>query len=214
MWFSDDDRASWAFVEGSISVSASIVMAYAISQCDRCGGWPVIGFLKRLTEQEDGVLIMGMALLFPTAIAFYLGGKMVFGAYREYRSWREARMKEHEAALASERAEGRQEGVAAERIRLQRELAERGIALPPEAEKILSGEPNMIAAERARVRREFAARGIALPPEAEKILSGESDVIAAERARVRRQLAARGIALPPEAEKILSGESEGNSPAD
>lgn len=141
MWFSDDDRASWAFVEGSISVSASIMTAYAISKCDRCGGWPVIGFFKRLTEQEGGVLITGMALLFPTAIAFYLGVKMVFGAYREYRSWRDAVAQEREEALALKRAELRAEIIAAERTRLQREFAERGIVLPPEAEKILSGEP-------------------------------------------------------------------------
>lgn len=185
MWFSDDDRASWAFVEGSISVSASILTAYAISKCDRCGGWPVIGFLKRLTEQEDGVLITGMALLFPTAIAFYLGGKMVFGAYREYRIWQEARAKEREAALELRRAEGRKEG-----------------------------RKEGIAAERARVQREFTERGIVLPPEAEIVLFGETDVIAAERARVRRELADLGITLPPEAEKILSGESAGNSPAD
>ena len=165
MWFNDDDRASWAFVEGSISVSASILMAYAISRCGGCGGWPVIGFFKRLTEQEDGVLIAGMALLFPTAIAFYLGVKMVFAAYRGYRSWREARLEQMEQMRAEERAKaleegkelgleageerglqlGREMGVAegatAERERLQRAFAERGIALPPEAEKILAGEP-------------------------------------------------------------------------
>lgn len=149
MWFSDDDRASWAFVEGSVSVSASIVTAYAIAKCDRCGGWPVIGWLKRLTEQEDGVLITGMALLFPTAVAFYLGVKMVYGAYRDYRRWRDARSQERAAERERDRAEGRAEGIAegiaegraAERIRLRRELAERGIALPPEAETILSGEP-------------------------------------------------------------------------
>ena len=47
--------APWAFVEGSVSVTASILYATAISWCDGCGGWPVIGFFKKLTEQEDGV---------------------------------------------------------------------------------------------------------------------------------------------------------------
>ena len=65
----------WAFVEGSISVSASILMADAIARCDRCGGWPVISYFKRLTEQDDGVIIAGMALLFPTALVFYLGSR-------------------------------------------------------------------------------------------------------------------------------------------
>ena len=123
----------WPFVEGSISVSASIVMADAIAHCDRCGGWPVVGFFKRLTEQEDGVIIAGMALLFPTALVFYSGVKMVFSAYKEYKRWREAWQQE----LLEE---GRQEGQQAERARIKRELAEQGVTLSPEAEKVLFGE--------------------------------------------------------------------------
>ncbi len=73
MRFTDDDRASWAFVEGSISVSASILIAYAISGCGGCAGLPFIGFFKTLTNQDDGVIITGMALLFPTAFVFYVG---------------------------------------------------------------------------------------------------------------------------------------------
>lgn len=85
MGFSDDDRASWAFVEGSISVTTSILLANAAGKCGSCAGLPVVGFFKSLTEQEDGVIIAGMALLFPTAFAFYLGVKMVFAAYRDYK---------------------------------------------------------------------------------------------------------------------------------
>lgn len=127
----DDNGAPWAFVEGSISVTASIIMADAIARCDRCGGWPVIGYFKRLTEQEDGVLIAGMALLFPTALAIYLGGKMVFSAYKEYKRWWED--------YQEERLE---QGREAERARIKRELKEQGVTLPPEAEKILFGEPD------------------------------------------------------------------------
>ena len=154
MIFTDDDRASWAFVEGSISVSASILIADAVARCNGCAGLPIIGFFKKLTEQEDGVIITGMALLFPTAFAFYMGGKMVFAAYREYRNWRDAReamIRQAEAAarangLAEGRAEGLAEGLAEgrneERDRLRREFAEQGISLPPEAERILYGEPD------------------------------------------------------------------------
>ena len=53
-------------------------MATAIARYDRCGSWPAIGFLKRLIEQEDRVIIAGMALLFPTALVFYLGVKVIF----------------------------------------------------------------------------------------------------------------------------------------
>ena len=133
MAFNDDDRASWAFVEGSISVTGSILIAYAISRCDRCAGVPVISFFKKLTEQEDGVLIAGMALLFPTALAFYLGAKVVFAAYREYRTWRDARIEQT-------RKEALKEGRDEERARQKRELAAQGITLPPEAENILYRE--------------------------------------------------------------------------
>ena len=123
----------WAFVDGSISISASILMANALARCDRCGGWPAIGFLKRLTEQEDGVIIAGMALLFPTALAFYLGVKMIFAAYQDYKRWWEAYQEER---LEQGRAEGRRE----ERARMKRELQERGVSLDPEAEQALFGE--------------------------------------------------------------------------
>ena len=123
----------WAFVEGSVSVSASILMADAIARCDRCGGWPIISYFKRLTEREDGVIIAGMALLFPTALVFYLGVKMIFSAYRDYKRWWEAYQEER-------LEQGREEGRKAERARQKRELAERGLSLDPETEKILFGE--------------------------------------------------------------------------
>ena len=131
----DDNGTPWAFVEGSISVTASIIMADSIARCDRCGGWPIIGYFKRLTEQEDGVIIAGMALLFPTALAIFLGGKMVFSAYRDYKRWWEAYQEER---LEQGREEGREE----ERARQKRELAKHGVSLDPETEKILFGEPD------------------------------------------------------------------------
>lgn len=162
MIFTDDDRASWTFVEGSISVSASILIADGIARCNRCADWPIIGFFKKLTEQEDGVIIAGMALLFPTAFAFYLGVKMVFAAYREYRNWREAReasiKQAEENARAAGHAEGRAEG-----------------HLEGRAEGHGEGYAEGRNAERDRLKREFAARGISLPPEAERILHDEPD---------------------------------------
>ena len=162
MIFTDDDRASWGFVEGSISVSASILIADGIARCNRCADWPIIGFFKQLTEQEDGVIIAGMALLFPTAFAFYLGVKMVFAAYREYRSWREEREARIKQALAEARAEGRVEGLAEARAEGRAKGRDEGLAEGRDA-------------ERNRLKREFAARGIVLPPEAERILYGEPD---------------------------------------
>ena len=196
MWFNDDDRASWAFVEGSISVSASILMANAIARCGGCGGWPVLGFFKRLTEQEDGVLIAGMALLFPTAIAFYLGVKMVFAAYRGYRSWREARLEQIEQMRAEAREKGHDEG----REKGLEEGKERGLEIGRE-----------IGLEEGKERGLEMGRELGLEEGKER---GLEMGITAERARLQRAFAERGIALPPEAEKILAGESEAQFPND
>ena len=127
----EDSGAPWAFVEGSISVTVSIIAADAVAGCGRCGGWPGIGYVKRLTEQEDGVIIAGMALLFPTALGIYLGGKMVFSAYKEYKRWWEA--------YQEERLE---QGREAERARIKRELERRGVLLDPETATALFGEPD------------------------------------------------------------------------
>ncbi|MDE2785239.1 MAG: hypothetical protein OXL37_01105 [Chloroflexota bacterium] len=129
-------------------MTASILAADALAGCALCRSWPVIGFFRKLTEQEDGVIIAGMALLFPTALGFYLGGKMVFSAYyesrrryQEYQARRAALMEEmREKALEEGREQGREEGRKAERSRLKQELAEKGVTLSPEAEKILFGE--------------------------------------------------------------------------
>lgn len=166
MIFTDDDRASWTFVEGSISVSASILIADGIARCSRCADWPIIGFFKKLTEQEDGVIIAGMALLFPTAFAFYLGVKMVFAAYREYRNWREAREASIKQAEADARAAGHAEGRAEGHLEGHAEGRAEG-----RGEGYAEGRN----AERDRLKREFAARGISLPPEAERILHDEPD---------------------------------------
>ena len=88
---------------------------------------------KKLTEQEDGVLITGLALLFPTALAIYLGAKVVFAAYREYRTWRDARIEQT-------RKEALKEGRDEERARQKRELAALGITLSPEVESVLYRE--------------------------------------------------------------------------
>ena len=140
--------APWPFVEGSISVTASILAADALASCDQCRSWPVIGFFKKLTEQEDGVIIAGMALLFPTALGFYLGGKMVFSAYYESKR----RYQEHQARRAALMEEMREKGARGRPGRRpgrrpqsrtlptkKREFAEKGISLSPEAESVLFG---------------------------------------------------------------------------
>lgn len=101
------------------------------------------------------MIIAGMALLFPTALILYLGGKMVISAFYETRRRYQEHQTRHDALMEKMRRkaraearkarveaweEGREEGRKAERSRLKRELAEQGVNLPPEAEKILFGE--------------------------------------------------------------------------
>ncbi len=138
MMNSDGNRTTWRFLDGSISVSASILLANAVSKCDSCGGLPVIGLIKRLTEQDDGVLIAGTALLFPVAVILYGGINMVFMAYAEYRRKRDARIREREALLEKARNEG--EEAFLERIRQM--SRERNVSLTPEVEQLLSDASN------------------------------------------------------------------------
>lgn len=62
---------------------------------------------------------------------------MVYAAYKDYKRWHNVWLKE---ARDEGHKEGRKEGREEERARLKREFAEQGITLPPEAERILSGE--------------------------------------------------------------------------
>ena len=117
-----DSRLSWRIFDGSVSVSASMLLSVLISRCDACAGIPVIGFLKELTGQEDGIIIVATLLLFPTTAALYGVFRMIFAA--------------KEAVEKKAMARGRQ----AERERIRKEFAEQGVALTPEMERILSRE--------------------------------------------------------------------------
>ena len=103
--------------------------------CFACDELPVLGQLHRLTRWEDGVIIVATLLLFPTARALF-GGVAVFFAAREA---------VHGYFLERGRKEGLKEGQKvgqqAERERIKRELAQRGIDLTPELAKILEMEP-------------------------------------------------------------------------
>ena len=82
---------------------------------------------SRLTSWDDGVIIVATLLLFPTAGALF-GGVAVFFAARE-------------AVQNHFRERGRKEGQKAERERIKKEAAKRGIAITPELARILAGEP-------------------------------------------------------------------------
>ena len=125
-----DSRLSWRIFDGSVSVSASMLLSVLISRCDACAGIPVIGFLKELTGQEDGIIIVATLLLFPTTAALY-------GVFRMFFAAKEAVEKK---AMARGRQEGIKEGRKGERERIRKEFAEQGVTVTPEMERILSRE--------------------------------------------------------------------------
>ena len=121
-----DSRLSWRIFDGSVSVSASMLLSVIISRCDACAGIPVIGFLKELTGQEDGIIIVATLLLFPTTAALYGVFRMFFAA--------------KEAVEKKAMGRGRQAGRKEERERIRKAFAEQGVTLTPEMERILSRE--------------------------------------------------------------------------
>ena len=125
-----DSRLSWRIFDGSVSVSASMLLSVLISRCDACAGIPVIGFLKELTGQEDGIIIVATLLLFPTTAALY-------GVFRMFFAAKEAVEKK---AMARGRQVGIKEGRKGERERIRKEFAEQGVTVTPEMERILSRE--------------------------------------------------------------------------
>ena len=131
----ESNRPTWRFFDGAVSISVSMLLAVLLSDCGACGGLPLLGYLKMLTEQDDGTIIVATLFLFPTSIVLY-GGMTVFFAARETaKAWAEKRdMKRREEG----RREGRQEGRREERERIRREMEKLGAPLTPEQVEILA----------------------------------------------------------------------------
>ncbi len=126
----DRNRSLWRFFDSAASVSASMLLAVAVNGCAFCKGLFMLGYLERLTNREDGIIITGTLLLFPTAAALYGGSKLFFAA--------------KEAVERKARERGRREGVEAgrqaERKRIIRILETHGASLSPELVKDLTGD--------------------------------------------------------------------------
>ena len=143
----DDKRLGWRFFDGSVAISVSMLLAVLSRVCLACDGLPVLGQLHRLTRWEDGVIIVATLLLFPTA-GILFGGVAVFFAAREAvhsyfreRGRREGLKEGRQEGLKTGRQEGLKAGRKAERERIERALAERGVPLTQEQVEILAGEP-------------------------------------------------------------------------
>ena len=118
----DGSRPTWRFFDGAVSISISMLLAVLLSDCNGCHDLPLLNYLTSLTARDNGVIIVGTLLLFPTSMAFY-GGMIVFFAAKEF---------------VEKRAMKR--GRKAERERIQKELAARGVPLTPEQVRIMSRE--------------------------------------------------------------------------
>ena len=123
-------RPTWRFFDGAVSISVSMLLAVLLTECRACDRAPLLGYLKMLTERDDGVIITATLLLFPTSLTLY-GGLIVFFAAKEFVEKR---------AMAQGRLEGRREGRREERERIQRALEARGVPLTPEQAKILADD--------------------------------------------------------------------------
>ena len=144
MGSNDSDRDSrnnwqlWRFVDGALAISVSMLLSALLRDCLSCGGWPVLGYLHGLAARDDGVIIVGTMLLFPTTAAIYGGIKVFFAAREAVR--REAREKGRQEGLQEGIREGLQEGRQEERERIRKELAKQGVAISPELAKILDSD--------------------------------------------------------------------------
>ena len=124
----------WGLVDGSLSVSGSMLLAVLINSCHSCADIRVIGpfleILKELSDKNAGVIVLGTLLLFPTTLTFYGGLKMWFAA-------KEAVEKK---AMEKGRQVGLQEGRQEERARIGKALERQGITITPEIARILEDE--------------------------------------------------------------------------
>ena len=148
----ENDAASrplWRFFDGSISVSASMLLAILISACP-CSGLPLLGYLNWLTKQEDGIIIVATLLLFPTTAGLYGVFAMIFAAKEtiEKRAMKRGREEGREEGRVEGREEGRESGIKegvqagrrAERARIAKMLAEHGVSLTPEIARRLADD--------------------------------------------------------------------------
>ena len=180
----DSVRGVWRFLDGSVSISISMLLAVALNYCESCAGFPVLGFLHGLSDRDNGIIIVGTLLLLPTTAMFYGGAKMFFAAKEEYerrKAQREAeRLRQNEEYEMRLTERGRQAGIQQERQRVNNLLAEHDVPLPPEVARSLVGDKEIgrqtgIQEERQRISNLLAEHGVALPPELARSLAGDTD---------------------------------------
>ena len=121
----DDSRGLWRIIDGSASVSVSMLLATLLKAWTGAANLPGIGLLHQMTRWEDGVIIVASMLLFPTATALWGGSELFFMA--KERVERRYAKKYTERGIEIGRVEGRKEGRKEERERWEKALKEQGI---------------------------------------------------------------------------------------
>ena len=126
----------------------------------------VLGYLHGLTLREDGVIIVGTILLFPTTATLYGGVKVFFAA--------------REAVRRESREKGRQEGIEEGVVIGREEGREEGVVIGREEGRvegrvvgIEEGRHEGRQEERERIIRVLLESGITPPPEVVDILNGK-----------------------------------------
>ena len=114
--------APWRLFDGSIALTLSMLLAVLLRLWEGAANWPVVGTLHRITQWEEGVIIVATLLLFPTALALYGGFKMFF------------------AAKEAVQRQAMRRGQKVERERIRKVLAERGMPLTPEQVQALDSD--------------------------------------------------------------------------
>ena len=142
----ENNRPTWRFFDGSVSISVSMLLAVLLTGCQGSQGIPLLGYVGALTSKDDGVIIVATLLLFPTSLALY-GVLIMFFAAKEFVEKRAAqrgrqmgREEGREEGRKEGLEEGREEGRLAERDRIQRALEARGVTVTPELAGILADQ--------------------------------------------------------------------------
>ena len=115
--------APWRLFDGSIALTISMLLAVLLRVWEGAASWPLVGTLHRITQWEEGVIIVATLLLFPTALTLYGGFKMFF------------------AAKAAAEKQAKQRAYKEERDRIRKELGDRREPITmEELSRILDGD--------------------------------------------------------------------------
>ena len=162
----NENQTLWGFFDGSASISVSMALAVALTRCGACGGWPAFGFMKALTQEDAGVIIVATLLMFPASLTLYGGVKLFFAAKNAAdRKLAEQKKRIREEGLAQGRTEGRAEGLSEGRTEGLSEGRTEG-----HAEGLSQGRSQ----ERERIIKKLESSGN-FTPEIARILNGETD---------------------------------------